>query len=274
MTQSTETKVPNGTVRLGDVIIDPSYQVRKKVNLQKINHYADSMRAGSVFPPIVIEKVTNKVVCGFTTLQAMQKTWEPDTRIPVVIRSFENEGERLRFAAEDNATHGQPLDPFDIKDILARLAPFGITDSELSSTFRMSVGKLNKLAGQNVITVGVNPRFVPEEFDDEKRAALIAEVTQQSTEETEGTTVVEQPLEPRFIKVLKPLKLGMSHLIGQEISVEVYKNMEDHYFPHYNLAIIDQVIMRIDDNTINRNSVNEMAALRVLYTKLGAFLSD
>lgn len=43
-------------VRLGDIIVDPTYQVRKKLRTKVVNEYAYQMANGEHdnFPPIVI----------------------------------------------------------------------------------------------------------------------------------------------------------------------------------------------------------------------------
>ena len=43
-------------IRLGDIVIDPSYQCRMTVDTQRVADYADAMQTGSIFPPLIIEK--------------------------------------------------------------------------------------------------------------------------------------------------------------------------------------------------------------------------
>jgi len=257
------------TIRLGDVIIDPEYQIRKKLNPQFVNLYAEAMVLGHEFPPIVLEEGTNKTVCGFTRMGGYRKTFDPDHEIPVVKRYFENAEERIKFAAHDNSQHGQPLESFDIKNVMCKLRPSGITDEELSMVFGISLSRVRKLAGQTVVVIGENMGFVEERYDRGSDTPL-AELEDNGQETLED---VQEDVS-RYIRVTKPLKHGLKHLIGMEIPVSVYRNIEDHYMPQYVVTLCDQIVMRIDDGTINTDSSAELQAMKVLHEKLDAFLAN
>jgi hypothetical protein len=253
-------------MRLGDIVIATEYQVRMKLNDQHVNRYADAMKAGEKFPHMIIEKETNKMVCGFTRYAAKQKIYDPNYLVTVETRTFKSEAERIFFATKDNMDHGQPLEPFDIKNIYQRLMDTkskGLTIENISQRLGMTPVRLRKLTDQLVLVeTGKEERFVEKKI--KKKTATSSKLKEISeTEEIPEETHQEMPL-----------KRCMVHLRdrGIIISESIYNNIRDHYMDVHTTTLINQVIMRIDDKTINPTNENEMQALHVLATRLKKFL--
>ena len=96
-------------IKLGDSVCDTQYQVRRKINSTTVNEYAEFMRNDVIFPPMVLEEKTNKIICGFTRYEAYKKVFETDELISVVFKSFKKKKDLLIFAAKSNNEHsGQP----------------------------------------------------------------------------------------------------------------------------------------------------------------------
>ena len=83
-------------VIIGDIVIDPKYQVRMEINPTTSSKYFKCMKLGHKFPPVVIDKKTMKLIGGFTRIEAYKKFKNPLMEIPAKIVSFKNEKEKLR----------------------------------------------------------------------------------------------------------------------------------------------------------------------------------
>jgi hypothetical protein len=57
-------KVAEGTIKLADIVWDPSLYPRERWNSHTIEVYIDALRSGAQFPPLVLEAETNRLLDG------------------------------------------------------------------------------------------------------------------------------------------------------------------------------------------------------------------
>ena len=261
MTQTAAQKTKN--VRLGDIVIDPTYQVRMKVDSRKVADYANAMKNGDIFPPMIVEKKTGKLVCGFTRMEAYTRVFEPNGKVPGIAKMFKNDLERQFFAVDDNRRHGQPLDAWDKKNIACNLGLLGAPPEKISKVLGWSLKKVQGF----MLTVVSPPGKVGKgegsvESDKGKKEYL-------SGQENETGVVLSDDdkvkLAPHVIVEGQPrvLRAGLDHLSGKVISVQVYENME-HYSGWPDSHFISQILMRLNDGTFdlgNQKSVKSMQDL-------------
>ncbi|RIX99524.1 hypothetical protein D3218_13695 [Aureimonas flava] len=96
------------SVRVADLVMDESYQVRAQLDDGAVSRYADAMRSGQEFPPISIARVGGAVVIvdGFHRVTAARKIRRETITAVLVER---DEAELQWLAAEANLKHGVPL---------------------------------------------------------------------------------------------------------------------------------------------------------------------
>jgi len=245
-------------IRLGDVIIDPSYQVRKKLSAHFSAEYAQLLRTRkeNPFPEIVVEKKTYKLVCGFTRMDAYRKVYSPDTMVPVLFKSFKNSADRLFYAVADNSTHGQRLDSFDKKDIILRLVQEGVSIKKISYILGWKIDKVSVYEG--MVIVHKDPkRQIPLDIVDKKKVKDIPPRTEKF--KSHFAVVNGKP---------EPLKRGLEHLDNKVVSTEVYENIKEHYSGWNSNYHARQLIMMIDDKTINLKDEKTVEVLSELCRRL------
>jgi hypothetical protein len=66
-------KVREGRIALDAVVIDENYLSRAKPNTRVIEEYAEALINGAVFPPIILEEGTNKLLSGYHRTKAYVK---------------------------------------------------------------------------------------------------------------------------------------------------------------------------------------------------------
>lgn len=222
------------TIKLMDIVIDPNIQVRE-VEDHTVSKYAQAMRAGSIFPPLLLEKGTNRVVCGNNRYHAYRRVLPPEAEITVEFRKFNNEAEIIREAARDNARHGRPLDTWDQKRIAARLRGLGDSPEQIAETLSVPVSKIENWAGMTVLVVGNKGK----------------------------SKHVAQP---------QPVKHGLEHLAGQKVDAARYEEHKRHDpgTPVKNMAAV--ILRHLRSGFINTDDKRTMENLTMLHEELGAFL--
>ena len=168
-------------IRLDEIVIDPTIQVRE-VEAHTVSKYAASMRSGETFPALLVETGTNRLVCGNHRYFAYKRVLEPSDKVSCEFREFADEADIIRVAARDNATHGRPLDTWDLKRITLKLQRLGDSSEAIAQLLGVPVSKVETWSGMKVVVIGKQGR--------------------------------------RVMRHEEPLKRGLEHMAGKEISEE------------------------------------------------------
>ena len=139
--------------KLMNLVIDPNIQVREVEDFT-VSKYAQSMRAGNVFPPLIIEEGTNRIICGNHRYTAYKRVYQPDYSVDVTTMKFGSEAELIRFAARDNAIHGKPMGTWDMKRVAIRLKELGDNHELIAETLSVPIEKVKKWEGMTVVVIG------------------------------------------------------------------------------------------------------------------------
>jgi hypothetical protein len=238
------------TMRLGDIIEDPEYQVRQRVDPVTVSHYAECMKNGDTFPPVNVEQLTKKLVCGFTRLPAYRRVKDPDDHIPVRFMHFKNKKELLLFAAQDNATHGKPYNNWDLANLAERLRSLGAKVDEIAGALKMSKSRAGELAGFDIVVVGNRPVFKEERFEGKR---------------SPGTYKAIVDGEPKAIKD------SLKYLHGTKLHPEAHEYQARHVMTSV-APLCNQLIGFLEhDELIDR--AKDVVLLEKLYQKLRAWLN-
>ncbi len=222
-------------VKLQDIVVDPTIQVRN-VESHTVSTYTAAMRAGAKFPPLLLEEKTNRLVCGNHRYYAYETVMEPDQKVDCEIRRFSGEAEIIRTAARDNSTHGRPLDTFDRKRITQKLQALGDSMEDIAGLLNVPVSKVENWSGMKVIVVG-----------------------------KKGKSIYRHE---------EPLKHGLEHLAGKEVTEEQYTTHKtnDRGVPISGQAMT--IARWIDNGWIDEDNERIMQALESLYNSLADFFKN
>jgi len=106
--------------------------------------YANQMKEGAVFPPVVLCKRTKEVGDGNTRLAAVIKNGE--TTIPAYVADFSDLSVRMFFAGRANQQGGLRLDAIEAKNLAVSLLKEGTDPSQISLGLGVSVDEAQKWA--------------------------------------------------------------------------------------------------------------------------------
>lgn len=122
-------------VRLADIVWDPSIYPREKWSTSTIEQYADVLRAGKKFPPVILEEGTNRLLDGKHRVEAhrlyanqyeqrqegfagYKEEWpEPSPEIDAEIHAIPDGVPPKLYAAGLSAKHGDRIKPAERKAI-------------------------------------------------------------------------------------------------------------------------------------------------------------
>ena len=141
-------------IQIMDLIQDTSIMVRD-VNPYISANYADAMRGGDVFPPLIVDK-KNRIICGNTRFDAYKKVYEPEHKVDCLITDETKDVDLIILAAQDNSRHGYQMTPFEKRKVIARLRQNKVDDERISKILGISGHRLEKWADMNVTVIGSN----------------------------------------------------------------------------------------------------------------------
>lgn len=101
----------------------------REIDDSHVGRIAEAIRAGVEMPPVIVEKLTNRLVGGLHRVKAYMKIYGADaaaTEIAVEFREYATEADLYADAVRDNGTHGKNYSPFDLMRIAMRAEELGL----------------------------------------------------------------------------------------------------------------------------------------------------
>lgn len=165
--------------------MDTSYYPRSNQSNVHISNMVDTLKSGTVLPPIVACSKTYTVVDGYHRISAaqMHQRKGTDTEVDVELLTYTTDNDMLLDAAARNSSHGLPLSAFDKTRYVLLCQSRGIDDERIRAALRMTERRFTVIV---------------------KRRAL----------ETTEATGQQLKVIPKTI----PLKASLSHLSGMQLS--------------------------------------------------------
>jgi len=220
-------------MELGNLVIDPNIQVRE-VSPQIVHDYAQAMMTGDQFPPMLVEAMTNRIVCGHHRYYAYRRIYEPDKMVNCEVREFNDDAVIIRTAARDNSIQGRRLSTWDRKRVVNRLRQLGDSADDIARLLSVPVFKIDRWAEQTVIVIGRKGKH---------------------------TTRREEPV-----------KRGQEHMRGKEVTEQQYEahRKQDLGIGSYRLMSI--LLERVNGGWIDMNNGKTMEMVEELHSALEGLL--
>jgi len=123
---------------------------RSTVDWRTVLQYAEAMRAGAKFPPIVVAPIEGAmtVVDGVHRQKAMRKLKVATAQAEVLPAM--SVADALLEATRLNAKHGKPLTFTDRLDVYRRLTEHGFTQSQVGEVLQARAKEIRRLAASRV----------------------------------------------------------------------------------------------------------------------------
>lgn len=139
-------------VRVGDLVMDENLLALRPLNIFFVGLYRQHYREGVDMGRPLVERGTNRVVCGNHRVTALLQEFGPDHKEAVDYRKFKDEREVLEVFTLSNVAHGNALSGFSRRQISLKLLDYGATKEEIARMFGIAVRRIEEWGG---VVVGV-----------------------------------------------------------------------------------------------------------------------
>jgi len=177
-------------VKIGDLIFDGNLYPRMKVGWLTAYQYAQAMKAGSVFPPILVGKYERKlyVVDGWHRVKAKEILGEEF--IQATIKEYTSERDIFLDAIKANVAHGRPLSVQEKVRLINKLEEMNFTREQISEIVFVPADMVEKLRVRTIIGPNGKPIY------------LKSVVAKSMTDSTEASEVDMDKFSVRTVKDL------------------------------------------------------------------------
>lgn len=132
-------------VKAASLIEDFNFYPRHHLDDYCIADYAKAMEAGAIFPPIIADKKSNRIVDGWKRRRAALKFGGDGVDIEVEFRTYRNDGEMLLDAISLNTIHGQRIERYDLQRCAILGDQFGLSADKLAAAMRVTLDHLDQI---------------------------------------------------------------------------------------------------------------------------------
>jgi len=233
-------------VNIKEVFFDEELYPRSKYSWQTAYDYAQSMRVGAKFPPIILALLNGKkyLVDGKHRIEAC-KLLKKDS-IPSIVHTGWNKEKIFKEAVRANITHGRLLSPYEKRTIALKLMEFNLKQDEISELIQVPLDKLEKFIGNRLVN-----SITGEEMNVEKTEEMAKEI---------GQAI---------------LKSGIKHFAGTTLNPEELIELESNQETIYagsQISLLRNLINMLENNlldTKNKEVMKLIVKLKKLLIKRG-----
>jgi len=130
-------------MELSKIKIDISVLPRG-INFVHVNDLKNAALSGVVFPPLIVERGTGRLVDGYHRYTLYKQLNGENYNADVEERDYSDDNAVFLAAVEANATHGLAYSTYDRRRILVEAERRGISRDVISSAIKMPVEKADK----------------------------------------------------------------------------------------------------------------------------------
>jgi len=147
-------------IKLDDIQVIPEVYPRTKSNWMIAYDYAQSMRSGSNFPPILVASFKGNLILvdGKHRMEATKVNKEK--YISGIVRKYHSMKDIYVDAVKGNSQHGYQFSPYEKRNIIQKLKDFKLSMEDISTLTHIPLDKMesfvahtftNTLTGEKII---------------------------------------------------------------------------------------------------------------------------
>lgn len=164
---------------IADITMNPAVQVRQSdiAPIRRVHRYEEQMRAGAVFPPMVLRKHDKALIDGNTRMAAYNRMGRAVT--PVYLVEPRNDEQALILGGALNQLGGADLDQKDAMTVALLMARRGTAVATISKTIGISAAKITRWTNveqgrQHAERVGAEADYLDLSQNNQEHLAKIA----------------------------------------------------------------------------------------------------
>ena len=132
-------------MKAAELILDWNLYARQRVDNYHVSEMVESLKAGTVFPPVIADDASKRVVDGFHRITAVLRLYKEAAEIDVMLKKYASEAEIYEDAMKLNSTHGRNLTSYDKAHCILRGREFGLTDDRIADALHMTMDRITRL---------------------------------------------------------------------------------------------------------------------------------
>jgi hypothetical protein len=130
-------------LNLHDIVLDWSIYPRTSLNEMNIDRLAAALQTGAKLPAVTVDATSKRLVDGWHRYEAHKR--EGADAINATLKTYASEADLFADAVRLNIEHGQPLDPYSIKNAIIRLEKYGYQHDQIGEVVRLPVSRIEKI---------------------------------------------------------------------------------------------------------------------------------
>jgi len=146
-------------ISLAELIVDETLYPRHKISAGNVAILKEALRSGAIFPPIVLDEKTKKVIDGWHRIEAVRSLQGEGATIEAELRSYTTKQDMVFDAVHLNATQGYKLTTWDRVRSIVLLSDLNADPERIQRALGITKEKLNKLMER--IAIGPKGEKVP-----------------------------------------------------------------------------------------------------------------
>lgn len=165
-------------IKVSKLVLDYDLYPREQIQSFHVRQMVEALEAGTVLPPIIVDRKSKRVVDGFHRVRAYQKLYGKDTEISAIFRTYEDEAQMFSEAIALNTLHGRNLTPYDRARCLARAQELKMDPAVVAKALNMTIEALGRLKTERlgyfqakpIVLKGTTSHLAGEELTEEQFA--------------------------------------------------------------------------------------------------------
>jgi len=142
---------------LSELVLDFDLYPRGSIDNHHVAEIATAVSAGSSMPPIVIEKVSKRIVDGFHRWKAYRRLYGEEHSTKCVEKTYPGDSQLLLDAMRFNASHGRALTQHDKTHCILLAQKLNISSKLVAEVLNLTSENIGKLKTGRIGTIGSQP---------------------------------------------------------------------------------------------------------------------
>lgn len=141
-------------MKVSELVLDFDLYPRASIDTHHAAEMSHAVAAGSVLPPIVIDKKSKRIVDGFHRQRVYSRLFGEDYEVDVVEKSYKNDGELFLDAIRYNAAHGLRMDTSDKTKCILRAKELHVDADMLATALHIDPKRIGELTTTRTASSG------------------------------------------------------------------------------------------------------------------------
>ena len=143
-------------MKVSELVLDFDLYPRPSIDSEHVRGMVEAEKAGTDFPPILVDRATNRVVDGFHRYRKQQRVYGDDAMIMVNLKTYKSDADMVVDVISLNAQHGKKLTPYDHARCLLIAERVKLSDDRLAGALHVPIAKLGDLRVRKLASTNGN----------------------------------------------------------------------------------------------------------------------